>query len=85
MLWEMKRAVAKGNADAFRNLTHALKGSSGQIGAMALMEECERGARINYAEFGENGAITLKGVEREFSRARAALLQYLEKNGYAAS
>ncbi|MDH3258517.1 MAG: ATP-binding protein [Deltaproteobacteria bacterium] len=84
-LWEMKRAVTNGNADAFRNLTHALKGSSGQIGAMALMDECERGGRINYAEFDENGAITLKAVEREFSRARAALLQYLEKNGYAAS
>ncbi len=85
VLWEMKRAVSTRNVDAFRDLIHALKGSAGQIGAMALMEECERVSRISHMEFGEKGAKILKAVEKEFSGARAALHQYLDKNGYAAS
>ena len=81
----MKRAVASRNVDAFRNLAHALKGSAGQIGAIALMEECSRGAHISHLEFRDQGPDTLGAVEQEFSRARDALLLYLKKTGYAAS
>ncbi len=85
MLWKMKRAVAIRDVDSFHNLTHTLKGSAGQIGAMALMEECEKGTHISHMEFREHGGHILNAVEEEFTRAKAALLQYLEKNGYAAS
>lgn len=84
-LREMKRAVASRNVDAFRNLIHAMKGSAGQIGAKALMEECIRGAHIGHDAFRESGAEILRAVEREFSRAKEALLQYVRKQGYAVS
>lgn len=84
-LLEMKRAVSSRNIDAFRSLAHAMKGSAGQIGAMALMEECSRGSLISHRELREHGPDILGGVEREFSRARDALLQYLKRTGYAAS
>ncbi len=84
-LREMRRALASRNLEDFRNLTHALKGSAGQIGAMVLMEECSRGAHVGHEAFRESGAEILYGVEREFTRAREALLRYVRKQGIAAS
>lgn len=84
-LWEMKRAAARRDVDGFRELSHSLKGSSGQVGAMLLMEECDRGATICPTEFRENNWKIVSSVEQEFSRARNALLKYLEKKRYASS
>lgn len=85
MLWKMKRSVAIRDVDSFQNLTHTLKGSAGQIGAMTLMEECEKGSQISPMEFREQGGKIVIALEEEFIKAKTALLQYLEKKGYAAS
>lgn len=84
-LLEMQRAVATRNHEVFRSLSHALKGSSGQIGAMALMEECSRGSRVEPAWFRDNGAPLLRAIEQEFAKAKTELLRYVRKRGYAAS
>jgi two-component system sensor histidine kinase RpfC len=84
-LWEMRRAVANRNSEAFRDLTHTLKGSSGQIGAMALMEACDQGTRLGHKDFREYGGKIMKSVDQEFARAKTALLHFLEKHGHAAS
>lgn len=82
---EMERTVIAQNAGKFRNLAHTLKGSAGQIGATALMEECSRCSRVSHVDFRDHGAENLRGVEQEFARAKAALYKQLKKPGYAAS
>ena len=84
-LQEMHRAVATRNHEAFRSLSHALKGSAGQIGAMALMEECSRGSQMDPMAFRDNGAVLLRTIAQEFKKAKDALLRYVRKRGYAAS
>lgn len=84
-LREMRRAVSCRDVETFRNLIHTMKGSAGQIGAMALMEVCTRVAQNGPDAFRESGTGTLLAVEREFSRAKEALLQYVRKQRYAVS
>jgi two-component system, sensor histidine kinase RpfC len=82
---EMEKAVNAQNAGKFRDLAHTLKGSAGQIGATALMEECSRCSRVGHADFRANGAEHLQAVEQAFANAKAALYKHLKKPGYAAS
>jgi len=84
-LREIRRALLTHNFEDFRSLAHALKGSSGQIGAMALMEECDRAAHIEPNGFRRSGTELLRAMNREFSRAREELLTYVRKQGGAVS
>ena len=81
----LERAVADRDVEKVRELAHALKGNSGQIGALALMWACDRFSGIAAGELEKNGEIYLEGVKEELSRARTALDGYLGTRNSAVS
>ncbi len=81
----LERAVADRDLEKARELAHALKGNSGQIGALALMRACERFSGIAAGELERNGETYLEGVKEELSRARTALDEYLGTRNSAVS
>jgi len=80
----MREAISHGDYKTFKDVAHAFKGSAGQIGATALMEECERGSRLSHVEFFDIGPEILDSIEKEFSQAKIALINYLKNRGDAA-
>jgi len=81
----LERAVADRDVEKVRELAHALKGNSGQIGALALMQACERFSGIAAGELERNGGTYLEEVKEELSRARNALDEYLGTRNSAVS
>jgi two-component system, sensor histidine kinase RpfC len=81
----LERAVADRDLEKARELAHALKGNSGQIGALALMRACERFSGIAAGELERNGGTYLEEVKEELSRARTALDEYLGTRNSAVS
>jgi len=81
----LERAVADGDVEKTRELAHALKGNSGQIGAIALMRACELFSGIAAGELERNGEAYLEEVKEELARARTALDAYLGTRNSAVS
>jgi len=81
----LERAVSEGDLEKARELAHALKGNSGQIGALALMRACERFSGIAAWEMERDGGTYLEKVKEELSRARMALDEYLGTRNSAVS
>jgi two-component system sensor histidine kinase RpfC len=81
----LERAVADRDVEKARELAHALKGNSGQIGALALMRACELFSGISAGELERNGGTCLEEVKEELSRARTALDEYLGTRNSAVS
>jgi two-component system sensor histidine kinase RpfC len=81
----LERAVADHDVEKARELAHALKGNSGQIGAIALMWACDRFSGIAAGELERDGNAYLEEVKTELSRARAALDEYLGTRNSAVS
>ena len=81
----LERAVADRDVEKARDLAHALKGNSGQIGALALMRACERFSGIAAGELERNGGTYLEEVKEELGRARTALDEYLGTRNSAVS
>jgi HPt (histidine-containing phosphotransfer) domain-containing protein len=81
----LERAVADRDVEKARELAHALKGNSGQIGALALMRACGRFSGISAGELERNGGTYLEGVKEELARARTALDEYLGTRNSAVS
>jgi two-component system sensor histidine kinase RpfC len=84
-LREMEKGVADGNVEAVRKSAHALKGNSGQIGALRLMRECDRFSGIGLAELEKRGGEYLEAVRQELSRVRVALDEFLRERESAVS
>jgi HPt (histidine-containing phosphotransfer) domain-containing protein len=82
---ELEIAVAGNDAERARKAAHALKGNSGQIGAIALMRACDRFSGIGAPELERFGREYLEGAKQEFARARAALDDFLQGRDSAAS
>ncbi|MHB1024147.1 MAG: ATP-binding protein [Desulfobacteria bacterium] len=81
----LERAVADRDVEKARELAHALKGNSGQIGALALMQACELFSGIAAGELERSGGAYLEAVKEELSRARTALDEYLGTRNAAVS
>jgi len=81
----LERAVADRDVEKARDLAHALKGNSGQIGALALMRACERFSGIAAGELERNGETYLEELKEELARARTALDEYLGTRNSAVS
>ncbi|MFA6148433.1 MAG: ATP-binding protein [bacterium] len=75
----MEKAAGCLDVNEVRELAHALKGNSGQIGAFGLVRACERFSKISSNELEQLGPSYLKEVKDEFSRVRVAMDQYLGK------
>ncbi|RMG58879.1 MAG: response regulator, partial [Deltaproteobacteria bacterium] len=76
----LREAVEKGDAGAFKDLAHSLKGSSGQIGATRLMGACIKGARITPLRFAEEGEAILRTIEEEYALAKEHLKKIIQKS-----
>jgi len=81
----LERAVADRDIERARELAHALKGNSGQIGALALMQACDRFSGIAAGELERYGEAYLEELKEELSRARTALDEYLGTRNSAVS
>jgi two-component system sensor histidine kinase RpfC len=81
----LELAVADRDVEKARELAHALKGNSGQIGALALMQACELFSAIAARELELNGEAYLEEVKAELTRARTALDEYLGTRNSAVS
>jgi two-component system sensor histidine kinase RpfC len=81
----LELAVADRDVEKARELAHALKGNSGQIGALALMQACELFSAIAARELERNGEAYLEEVKAELTRARTALDEYLGTRNSAVS
>jgi two-component system sensor histidine kinase RpfC len=81
----LERAVADRDLEKARELAHALKGNSGQIGALALMRACELFSGISAGELERSGEAYLEEVKEGLSRARTALDEYLGTRNSAVS
>ncbi len=81
----LERAVADRDVEKARELAHALKGNSGQIGALALMRTCELFSGISAVELERKGGVYLEEVKEELFRARTALDEYLGTKNTAVS
>lgn len=81
----LERAVADRDVEKARELAHALKGNSGQIGALALMRACELFSGISAGEMERKGGAYLEEVKEELFRARTALDEYLGTRNSAVS
>ena len=81
----LERAVADRDPEKARELAHALKGNSGQIGALRLMRACERFSGVAAEGLERHGGTWLEEVREELSRARAALDEYLGTRASAVS
>jgi two-component system, sensor histidine kinase RpfC len=75
----MEKAVGSLDVNEVRELAHAMKGNSGQIGAFGLVRACERFSGISRNELEQLGPSYLMEVSEEFARVRAAMDEYLSK------
>ncbi len=82
---DMERAVSDRDVGKVRELAHALKGNSGQIGALRLMRACERFSGASLEDVERNGESWVQNLREELSGARAALDEYLGTRNSAAS
>jgi CheY-like chemotaxis protein/HPt (histidine-containing phosphotransfer) domain-containing protein len=76
VLDELSRAVAKGDAQAFREHAHALRSGAANIGARGIYEMCLGWRRIDPVALASKGNAHLQDLEQELGRVRAALQDY---------
>jgi CheY-like chemotaxis protein len=90
VLDELSQAVARGNAQGFREHAHALRSGAANIGAQGVYEMCLGWRRIDPATLASKGNSCLTALEQELGRVRAALRDYRDyraarkRSGHAA-
>ncbi len=82
---DMERAIDRNDVEGAREVAHALKGNSGQIGALALVRVCGHFSGISGPELERNGKTYLEEMKEEVSRIRVALDRFLEGRNAAVS
>ena len=76
VLDELSQAMARGDAQGFREHAHALRSGAANIGAQGVYEMCLGWRRIDPATLSSKGHSCLRELEQEFGRVRAALQDY---------
>jgi len=76
VLDELSQAVARGDAQGFREHAHALRSGAANIGAQGVYEMCLGWRRIDPATLSSKGNSCLAELEQELGRVRAALQDY---------
>jgi len=77
----IEKTMRDGNFTRMAELAHALKGSAGQIGALPLMELCNRLSRIGPTDLMKDGHADVKRLRGEFEKVRVALQTRLKETG----
>ncbi|WP_456408364.1 ATP-binding protein [Thiolapillus sp.] len=70
---DMEQGLSRQDMDAVRDAAHALQGSAGGIGALALFAECEQLSKAENAELRQRGAKMIESVKRHTSKVQAFL------------
>lgn len=74
----MKSALHKQDYKTFKELAHALQGSSGNVGAEALHEMCREISRLDYLDLQASARELLNKAQDCFGATRLAMIRKLE-------
>jgi HPt (histidine-containing phosphotransfer) domain-containing protein len=85
LLAAMQEALLKKDYAAFKELAHALKGSSGNLGAEALFQVCRDISQLSLTELRDSGDAQLSAAEKAFRATQAMLLICLKTPQTSAS
>ncbi len=80
----MAAATREADYKGFREHVHALKGSAGSLGAVALFERCREVSQVAPRELPVKAAGLLEEIERSFAATRGALDDYVARHLRAA-
>ncbi len=69
----MKQGLSRQDMDAIRDAAHALQGSAGGIGALALFAECKQLSKAENSELYKHGAKMIESVIRHKNKVHAFL------------
>lgn len=78
LLEAMNTALHKQDYNAFKELAHALKGSSGNVGAEALFQVCREISQLSQSELRDSAESHLSAAQKAFHATRFMLLVYLK-------
>jgi len=70
----IRAAVAQADAASIKGAAHTLKGSSGSVGVCQVAEICKLFEQTDFDSLAARGETLMQLLDREFERARAALL-----------
>ena len=70
----IRAAVAQADAASIKRAAHTLKGSSGSVGVCQVAEICKLFEQTDFDSLPARGETFMQLLDREFERARAALL-----------
>ncbi len=77
LLAEMHQSSQDGDIGAFRDITHALKGNAGSVGAIHLYKACYNAEKLDTEVIQSDATTIIAGIRAEFDHAGQALEQYL--------
>ena len=78
LLTGMQEALLKGEYTTFKELAHALKGSSGNLGAEVLFQVCRDISQLSLTELRDSGDAQLSVAQKAFHATQTMLLIYLQ-------
>jgi two-component system sensor histidine kinase RpfC len=78
LLDAMNTALANQEYNTFKELAHALKGSSGNVGAEALFQVCREISQLSQSELRDFADSQLSAAQKAFHATRLMLLVYLK-------
>jgi len=79
LLGKMQQALLKQRFSEFKDIAHALKGSSGSVGAEALLQIASSVGRLTHVEIHANAATLMHDHVNAYETVRHDLLAYLEE------
>ena len=83
LLEAMNKALQQHEYVQFKELAHALKGSSGNLGAEALFQICREISYSNHADLQASADNLLKKARDSFNDTRQAMIRYLDEHRQA--
>ena len=84
LLDAMKKAVLEHEYALFKELAHALKGSSGNLGAEALFHICREISQLNHAGLQASADQLMNKARESFNATRQAMIRYQDEHRQAA-
>lgn len=83
LLDAMQKALLEHQYAQFKELAHALKGSSGNLGAVALFQICREISQSNHAGLQASAGDLLSKARDSFNASRQAMIRYLDEHRQA--